>query len=48
MTGAAVSLVTPVTGSEALSADNMEAVVADVIPLSGVEAGFTGKGVKGF
>ena len=48
MTGAAIDLVTPGARDEAFSANNMKAVVADVIPLSRVEAGFAWKGVKGF
>ena len=48
MTGPAVIFVTPGTGSETLSAENMETVVADVMTLARVEAGFTGEGVEAF
>jgi hypothetical protein len=48
LTRAAVNLLTPRAGGEALSADNMEALVADVMALPGVEAGFAREGVEGF
>jgi len=48
MTCAAVNLVAPEAGREAFSAENMQAVVADVITFSRVKAGFAGKRVEGF
>ena len=48
MTRAAVNLVAPEAGSEAFSAENMEAIVADVITFSRVKAGFAGKRIEGF
>jgi hypothetical protein len=48
MTCAAVNLVAPEAGSEAFSAENMEAIVADVITFSRAKAGFAGKRIEGF
>ena len=48
MTGAAVNFATAETGGEALPANYMEAVVADVMALCRIEAGFTREGVEGF
>src|SRR3990172_3262038 len=48
MTGAAVNFATAEAGGEALPANNMEAVVTDVMTLCRIEAGFAREGVKGF
>ena len=48
MTCAAVNLFAPRAGSEAFSAEDMEAIVADVITFSRVKAGFAGKRIEGF
>jgi len=48
MAGAAVNFAAAEAGGEALPANNMEAVVADVMTLRRIEAGFTRKGVEGF
>jgi hypothetical protein len=48
MTCTAVKLVALGAGSKAFSAENMEAIVADVITFSRVKAGFAGKRIEGF
>ena len=48
MTGAAVNFATAQAGAEALPANNMEAVVTDVMTLCRIEAGFTRERVEGF
>ena len=48
MTGTAVNLVAARAGREAFSAENMQAIVADVITFSRIKAGFAGKRVEGF
>ena len=48
MTCAAKNLVAPGAGGKAFSAENMEAIVADEIPFSRIEAGFAGKRIETF
>ena len=48
MTGAAVNFATAEAGGEALPADNMEAVVTDVMTLCRIKAGLAREGVEGF
>jgi len=48
MTCAAVKPVAPEAGSKALSAKNMEAIVANIVTLSRVIAGFAGQRIEGF
>ena len=48
MTGAAVNFATAEAGGKALPANNMEAVVTDVMTLCRIEAGFTREGIEGF
>ena len=48
MTSAAVNLVAARARRKAFSAENMEAIVADIITFSRIKAGFAGKRIEGF